>query len=435
MSNYLAFATVTEALRQLIEQGALDAELPGAEAIVQKPSANMSAGHPTGFPNAYAGLYPYLVTPNAQGRNINLPARRSDGSLIQGIRSAYDLNFLVACYGDDSKLEPERVLGGILRRLATEPVLTKAMIKNATLGPLVNNNLDSEIETIKFSLLPLSLEELSKVWSVFFQTAYHLSFALQASIIFIDGTQNPGPALPVLRRNLYVRTINQPAIEQVLSQKTSAGPILAREPIVSGDILVLQGRQLRGEVTLLRFGDLEVVPDDVSETQIKIALNSPPFLIDSLRSGVQGVQVIQRINMGTPELPHQGFESNVAAFVMHPTLTPGAVVVTHTDIIDTVTYKDATIALTINPKVGLKQRVALLLNELNPPADRAPHAYRFELKLPTTPPDPTGTITAQVSSVAAGNYLLRVQVDGAESLLDPGADPLNPKYVGPVVTI
>jgi hypothetical protein len=44
-------------------------------------------------------------------------------------------------------------------------------------------------------------------------------------------------------------------------------------------------------------------------------------------------------------------------------------------------------------------------------------------------------VNAPVKSVAAGTYLLRVQVDGAESLLDPGPDPGDPKYVGPLVTI
>lgn len=435
MSNHLAIATVTEALRQLLQAGAREAGFAGAEAKVLRPSSNLTGNHPTGHPNAFVGLYPYQITPNPHWRNTNVPNRRSDGSLVRGTRTPYDLYFLVTCYGDDIQLEPQRVLGAILRRLAAEPVLTKAMIKDATFGVLADNNLDTEAESIKLSLLPLSLEEFSKLWSVFFQTTYNISIALQASVIFIDGKEMPGPALPVHSRNVYVRPIYQPVIEQVLSQKTLADPIEANQPIVAGDILVLAGKQLRGEVTRVGVSGLEITPDDASEVQIKVPLKTPPFPADSLRAGVLGVQVVHRLNMGTPAAPHQGFESNVAAFVLRPVVTAGTVTIDSSTVINTVTYRDATIPLDFVPKIGVNQRLVLLLNEFNPPTNRAPRAYRFDIKLPAAPPDVLGHVDAPVKVVAAGDYLLRVQVDGAESLLDPGPDPDAPKYVGPLVTI
>ncbi len=435
MSNFLSIATVTEALRQLLQEGARDAGFPGAEALVLRPPASLTAGHPNGHPNAFVGLYPYQIVPNPQWRNVGLPNRRSDGSLVQGIRSAYDIYFLLTCYGDDSQLEPQRVLGALLRKLAAEPVLTKERIHAATYGVLADNNLDTEVETVKFSLMSFSLEEFSKLWSVFFQTIYYVSVAVQATVIFIDGTPTPGPSLPVYRRNVYVRPINQAVIDQILSQKTLADPVEENQPIVAGDILVLAGRQLNGENVSARVAGIEVPPDDVSATQVKVSLAAPPFPVDSLRAGVQGAQTIYRINMGTPETQHQGFESNVAAFVLRPMVTPGAVVLGPSVVIDGVTYKDATITLNFVPKIGLDQRVVLLMNEYNPPPDRAARAYRFEIKLPPPPPDPIASLAALVTSVAAGDYLLRVQVDGAESLLDSGPDPDAPKYIGPLVTI
>jgi hypothetical protein len=83
----------------------------------------------------------------------------------------------------------------------------------------------------------------------------------------------------------------------------------------------------------------------------------------------------------------------------------------------------------------VEQRLVLLLNEFNPPLNRAPRAYRFDIKLPSAPPDVLSHVDAPVKGVAAGDYLLRVQVDGAESLLDSGPDPDAPKYIGPLVTI
>jgi uncharacterized protein DUF4255 len=435
MSNSLTIATVTEALRQLLQAGARDAGFAGAEAMVLRPSSNLTGGHPTGHATVFVGLYPYQITPNTHWRNTDVPNRRSDGSLVKATRSPYDLYFLVTCYGDDIQFEPQRVLGALLRRLAAEPILTKAMIKDATFGVLADNNLDTEVESIKFSLLPLSLEEFSKLWSVFFQTTYTISIALQASVLFIDGKETPGPALPVRSRNLYVRPIYQPVIEQVLSQKTLADPILSDQPIVAGDILVLSGKGLRGEVTRVSLNGLEITPADVSDVQIKAPLTAPPFPVDSLRAGVLGVQVVHQFNMGMPATPHEGFESNVAAFVLRPAVTVGTVTINSSTVIDTVTYKDVTIGLNLAPKIGVDQRLVLLLNEYNPPLDRVPRAFRFEIKLPDPPPDALSHVDAPVKGVAAGKYLLRVQVDGAESLLDPGPDPAAPKYSGPLVTI
>ena len=435
MSNYLAIATVTEAIRLLAEQSAIDAAISGAEAAVVRPSVEMTANHPSGYPHVYVGLYLYQVSPNAQWRNARIPTRRSDGSMVQGIRSAYDLYYLLTCYGDDRILEPQRVLGSLLRQVAAEPVLTKARIKEASHDELAGNNLDTEVETIKLSLLPLSLEEFSKLWSVLFQTTYILSIALLASVVFIDGTHTPGPALPVYRRNIYVRPSYQPVIEEVLSQKTLDGPVEANQPIVAGDILVLAGKQLQGEVTRVRIGDIEVTTGVVSDSQVRVALTSPPFPVDFLRAGVLGVQVIHLLNLGTPETPHRGFESNVAAMVLRPTVTPGVVVVNASTVINLVTYHDATIPLNFVPKVGVHQRLVLLLSEYNPPADRTARAYRFDIAMPSAPPEAVDHVDAVVKKVVAGDYLLRVQVDGAESLLDPGPDPDHPKFMGPLVTI
>jgi hypothetical protein len=45
------------------------------------------------------------------------------------------------------------------------------------------------------------------------------------------------------------------------------------------------------------------------------------------------------------------------------------------------------------------------------------------------------SIVTRVEEVVAGDYLVRVQVDGAESPLKPGPDPTNPIYFEPKVTL
>jgi hypothetical protein len=432
MSNSLAIATVTEAFRQQIQKALTDDEsetgISGALSKALRPAATTS-GHPTGEPNVYAGLYMYQIIPNTAWRNDFSPVRRSDGSAVRGTRSAYDLYYLITFYGDESKLEPQRILGSVVRKIVSEPVLTTDMIKNAKTGALAKSNLETEVERVKFSQLPLSLEELSKLWSVFFQTTYCLSVAFQASVIFIDGTESGGPSLPVLARNVYVRPFRQIEIDKILSQETSTDPVLD-QPIQFGYTLVLQGKQLQGDVTRIRIGGVEVTPAEVSGEQIKVTLDSPPFPVDSLFAGVQALQILQDINMGTPETAHKGFESDVVPLILRPAITTSASGKT----VDG-SYRKAKIKLNFTPSVAIGQRVALLLNEFNPPSTRSPYAYRFDIIVPSTPPPAFASLTVDVRVLPA-QYLVRVQVDGAESVLDPGPDPVNaPQYIGPKVDL
>ena len=62
---------------------------------------------------------------------------------------------------------------------------------------LTTSNLE-EVELVKFTQLPLSLEELGKLWSVFFQTTHVLSVAFQGTVVLIEGRA------PHARRCRYV---------------------------------------------------------------------------------------------------------------------------------------------------------------------------------------------------------------------------------------
>jgi hypothetical protein len=249
--------------------------------------------------------------------------------------------------------------------------------------------------------------------------------------VLIEAQGTPQRALPVRKPLLYSTTFRQPVIEQVLSQ---AG---ADQPIVAGTTLLVQGQRLRGDMasgadaTRLRIGEVELTPDpeDVSNKQIRLALSSPPFPAGALRAGVRGVQVVHPMMMGDPPVLHRGVESNVAPFVLRPTVA------------GIVAPDAARLTVTFNPAVGRTQRVVLLLNEFNPPSDRAVRAHSFEAPVDNGIEDDaeaTAAITFAMTGVASGEYLVRVQVDGAESPLIVDTDPDSPtfnQYVSPTVTI
>ncbi len=421
MSNFLAIATVTATLVQTI-QAAVGADVPGATVTTTRPDSLANGTSAT-----QVNLYLYQVTPNAAWRNSDLPTRNTEGQLQQRPRAALDLHYLLTFYGNEGQLEPQRLLGSVARTLHARPILTRQMIRDTIASPtfsfLAGSNLADEVELVKFTPIALSLEELSKLWSVFFQTQYTLSVAYQGTVILIESEDTPRATLPVRERNIYGVTFRQPVIEEVTSQ---AG---VNQPIVAGDTLIARGRQLRGDDTQLRIAGNDVTPEEVTDIQISVLLTEPPLPADSLRAGVQGVQVVHRLLLGTPPVPHHGFESNVAPFVLRPTIT-GVQVANVQDTGDNTRSADVTV--TANPKIGKRQRLILLLNEM---AGETPKAYTIFAEPRNADSD---SVTIHISGVKAAEYLVRIQVDGAESPLQVDTNPASPtfnQFIGPKATI
>ncbi len=426
MSNFLAIAMVTETFRQILETAAAASDISGTGATALRPTTGTA-----GLPSVGVNLYLYQVTPNGSLRNVDEPSRRGDGTILEAPQIALDLHYLLTFYGRDTHLEPQRIMGSVLRYLNSRPLLTRKSLQDAkqSVSVLSASNLDEQVELVRLRMIPMTLEELSKLWSVFLQTPYVLSVVYQASVVLIQGDEVVQPALPVRKRKLYVDTFHLPVIEAVLSQKGTGEP-QANQPIVLGDTLVLSGRQLLGDLTRVRIGTMEVEPEKASDAQVRVPLSAPTFPAGTLLAGVQGAQVVQWTSMGEPAVPHAGVDSNVAPFVLRPTIVTATAAPGGGPHIDKIT-------LNVSPAVGVEQRVVLFLNEFDAPSTRRPYAYRFDMKaVPANPGDKTvNPLVIRARDVVAGKYLVRLQVDGAESPLDVDADPNHPRFTTPKVTI
>lgn len=323
MSNFLAIATVTETLRQVLNE-AVGKEVTGATATAVSPvGGGMTRG---GLPDVGVNVYLYQTTPNASRRNDELPVRRDDGSVIQRPKAAFDLLYLFSFYGQETYQEPQRVMGTVLRTLNEQPLLTPKMIHNAVVNSassfLAGSDLEDEIEPVRLMPMTLSLEEVSKLWSILLQTPFVPSVVYQASVVFLEGKNaQPEPALPVKDRNVYVMPFAEPVISSILSRTSPGQPAIKDQPILPTSVLVVTGQNLQGDDTWLRFAGAELTPDAVSPTKLEVLLEEPPFPDGTLRAGLQPVQVVQQIEMGTPATSHQGFESSVASFVLHPVIS------------------------------------------------------------------------------------------------------------------
>lgn len=409
MSNYLAIATVTATLQRTL-QAAVQVDVEGARVTNVRPG-NVGSGTPeTGI-----NLYLYRAAPNPAWRNAELTTRTLEGQLVKRPQQvALDLDYLLTCYGNEVELEPQRLLGSVVRTLHAHPVLTRPMvldtIADSTFPFLAASNLADQLEMVKFMPLGLSLEELSNLWSMFAQTPHALSVAYQGTVVLIDTDEPPRKALPVRERRFYVSP-TQPVVHQVLS---AAG---ALQPIDRDSTLLIRGQRLQSDITQVRIGNLDVLPQSVSKTEISLQLALLPA--DELRAGLQTLQVVQRPTMGSPAIPHRGVESNVVAFLLRPTITDVQIANLRGSGDDP---RSAQLTVSVEPPIGPTQRVVFVLNERS---GLLPMGYTFEV--PTRAVDQS-ELLVPIHAVKPGEYLVRIRVDDAESLLTVDSDPDSPTF-------
>ncbi len=438
MSNALAIAAVTAVLRDLLNDGVIDHDLSSAVGNVlvsTLPPDRIITGPQE---ESRLNLFLYHVTPNPGWRNAALPAYDSAGRRTSNPPLALDLHFLLTAYAS-AEYHREILLGYGMQLLHETPVLTRDAIRR-TLAPvspvdagplptamqaLSAADLADQVELVKISPESLNTEEMSRLWTAF-QARYRPTAAYQASVVLIEARRPTRLAFPVREPRLYLFSLQQPVIEGVRAEGGE------REPIVAGGRVTLRGARLRGADTRVRIGEAEIAPAaaDLAPETVTVALPA------GLRAGVQGAQVVHRMLLGDPPVPHGGTASNVAAFVLRPSLAPPAFTRTALD----GTRVSGDVEVEVDPPVGREQRVVLFLNETGAPADRAPFGYSFPLPGRTAPGDPetADQLTIAVAGVEAGTYLARLQVDGAESPLAVDADEASPtfgRYVGPTVEI
>jgi hypothetical protein len=361
-------------------------------------------------------LFLFQVTPNPGWRNMGLPSRAGGGERVSNPPLALDLHYLLTAYGQE-QFNAEILLGYAMHLLHEKPVLTRQEIRSALAVPSpvtggilppafkegAAADLADQVEQIKITPQILNTEELSKLWTAF-QGHYRPTTAYQVSVVLIESRRPTLAPLPVRERKLHVLPFRQPVIASVEPQIVQASSTLA-----------ISGQNLQSPRVKVGFGAVSADPDLVSDRRLDVTLP-----VDLL-AGVNTVQVIHELDFGIPSEPHRGFESNVAAFVLAPriTTTPepprDAILAT----------RGAPLLLALEPPVGPSQQVRLLIGD---------RAILLAPRPPTDPPAANLSFPIP-ADLPVGTFLLRVQVDGAESGLELSADSDDTKYIGPNVEV
>lgn len=397
MSNHLAIATVTATLQRLL-QGAIQRDVDGARVTTLKPN---SIGSST--PESGINMFLYQVAHNNALRNSDTAAFRSKKGPIRR-HSSLDLYYMLSAYGNDTELEPQRLLGSVVRVLSDKTVLTSDMIDTAIEDAtfLTESDLTHHSQQITINPVVMDTDELSKIWSTFFQAPYSLSMVYKVMAVVIDGELSAEHALPVREPSFKTAPFGyQPIVDKVLAQGGH------RSPIEATTQLRVVGKQLEGPQTKIKIGRAEIVPQSITATEIILSLgDAPPH---SLQAGIQPLQV-----MHSPDPTAVPVASNACPFVLRPTVTSVQV----TDIEGTDDDpRLGNLQVSTQLPLGASQRVVIALNEWSV---QSPAIYLFEAPLRKIDTD---HVAIPFSNVKPGDYLIRLQVDGADSQLGVDTDP------------
>jgi uncharacterized protein DUF4255 len=415
MSNTLAVAAVTSTLRYLLEQ-ALGGSQPGPVG-----SARVTTLHPAKLadrdePELPKGInvFLYQVSPNPTWSLADLPARRDDGSLMTTPQAALDLHYLISCTGDDAELDAQRLLGRAALALAVNPVLARDLVSAALAHYaddvatmfLAEADLADQVELVKLAPASLSLEDVSRLWSVL-GTPYLLSLTYTATVVLIQADVALQDALPVRERAVTVAPVGQPVIAEV-----SADP--AGAAVLSGTPLLVQGSGLLGPGVTVQIGPAGLAPaEGATPALLRVLVD------DSVPAGVHAVSVVHRSAAGPGGQP----PSRVVA-------RSPAVPVLVRPWLGVVNVSAGRASLTVSPPLFAGQRATLTLTGLGDPPGRGPVVFALDPVPPGSAP--SGEVVVDVSGLASGGWLARIEVDGAQSLpeLDDGG-----LYAAPAVNV
>lgn len=407
MSGSAIIADVTTALAQQIRT-AIQAEYPGADVLTTRPDAAVLAG-------PRVRLFLYQASPNPGLRNDDLPTR-SGGSLVARPTVALDLHYLLAFYGDETKLEPQKLLGAAASSLHSHPLLPKSSLPDA-------------VERVRFTPHALSLDELSKLWSVFFQTPYALSVAYQGSVVLIESGETPARALPVLQRGqgdtgpsalpgldsvfplldgLY---IGEPAA-LVLEPRPHSCPAAQL-----GHRLAFSGGNLAGDSVEIVFSHtklplsktLKVDPADLADTEIAVTLPNDAAAATEWAAGFY--TACAKVTRGS-----EVRISNRWSFALAPQIKAIAPPSPIARVAGT-----ATLTVTPYPVVPLDQGADLLLGDRGIAAEvRAAAADPLVFVIDEAPVVKDAVLRLRIEGVDSLPYFLDTAVTPARMAFDPG---------------
>ena len=427
MSSALAIAGVTAVLRDLLNDGLINQDATGTLGV----TVSVSAGPPDrvipangSAESSQLNLFMYHVTPNSGWRNERFPTLDASGNQrLSNAPLALNLHYLLSAHGSED-LHGEILLGYAMQLLHEMPILSRKAIRKAldpsppiggtalppALKALADSGLENQIELIKITPEYLNTEELSKLWT---STQSHLrpTAAYMASVVLIESTLSVRSALPVLTRGPMVKPDPLNVDTWYESGITAVAGLTPPYPILTGielpnkqiaarlgETIKLKGYNLSGTNLAVRFAHPSLTtPIDISFGTNANEESFSVVLPDTAQANIDwpaGIWEVTALLQRPGETETR--TTNPLALFLAPRI----------DIASSSATRDAT-GVTINlafaPQARPAQRISLNAGGY----EASPEKFTV----------PTASLQFKYAQLPAGNHLLRLRVDGADSLL------------------
>lgn len=403
MTDFLAIAAVTARLYSLLFNE-IKKDVSGVEVTTRPPDKARDGMDG----KMQVNLYLYQMMPDAAWRNMDIPSKVRAGERSYPLLALKLYYLLTAYYGSaedgiDNTTEALRLLGSQrLMGKAMSILHDNCILKAEDISGILpaddkTKHPYDQVELVRITPLSLSLEEMSKLWTTF-STNHRTSAAYEVSVLLIESSKDSRFAPPVLMNG---------EDDSGISTLTSSSPILYSitplEPQPSGRLgeeLTVNGDFLDGGGITMRFSNqhlskpIEIKPASMrTKKQMTVDLPSTADVFSKWISGIYSVcAVVQRGK--TP-----AWTTNDVPFALAPSIriSPGDA-------------RPGTVQLTVysTPRVRIEQKALLIFGDnrqiapasLNNPDDES---------LPSE-------LTFSIPDVKTGEYLIRLRVDGVDSL-------------------
>jgi hypothetical protein len=386
MSNSQAIAAVTATLQAILQQNLiLESDLTDATVTIQP--LDKARGSNT---NNQLNLFLYMVVRNAAWVTADMPRQVLPGE-IGFPPLPLNLYYLMTAFGrDDDSSQPfgHELLGKGMSILHDHAILTPSDITGATQTLLPDNDLAQQLERLRITFHPLSIDELAKLWTGF-SMQYRLSAAYEVAVTLISSTKPTRTPLPVLRHGVNAQANLIAPVPTLLSLVPPNRQPSAR----LNDIVTLTGVDLNGTNIGVQFNHalwtapVEVAPQP-GGTSTSLSLQIPNDATDWPAGFYTVTVLVQR--------PGETFRRTTNALSM--TLAPTISIAPASAPAGAITY-----TVTVSPDVWPTQGPVLLLND-----------SEFTTAAITAK---SGNLTFATTGLTVGNYWARLRVDGVDTLL------------------
>lgn len=398
MSRDNAIAAVTRALEAMIGT-AVGVNNVSCRALDKATDA------PSNADDNWLNLFLYQVTVNGAWRNLDPPDRPRPGKEHKPMLPL-DLYYLLTTCGTPGAAQKDHaLLGKAMLVFHDNPVPDRKVFE-----PL--SEVEKQFERIRITPVPLSIDEMSKLWSGF-QTNYRLSVAYQVSVVLIDPVKQAATPLPVLRRG---------SEDRGPSADASSFPSIDRfrfpneqQAARVGETIVIEGLNLtRGGLTARFYAPFLEIPIDIipqpGDRPGELLVRVPA--VDAQhpwRAGLYTVALVAESPIKDAGGSNRVLQvSNESALGLAPVATrsprsgPAGTV----------------IEVKCQPRINAGQRVTLIFG-----------VQQLAL-VSAIPAGGTDSVSFKVpDATPVGDYVLRLRVDGVESIpVIRTGDPVLPSF-------